>query len=370
MTLELLRRLANVQVRPGPLVSMYLDLDPRDTLTPGDVQSRVHSLVRGLEQRAGSLDHEQRVSLIDDVGRLRRYADGGVPREGARALAVFAAASSSLWEEVRLSTSVPDRIVVDRELHVAPLVQVAQAREALVAFANRRRGSLYRVVNGSIEHLAELTDDDVPSRHDQGGWSQANYQRHIDELAAQHLRTVADELDRRFRDGGRPPVVMVCPDEDRSELGKLLSSEVASSVVGWTTVEAHAHAPAIAEAVRPLVARHRAEEDRDVLARYREELGQNRQAARGWQDTFEALVEGRVDRLLYDQNASRMGHRCPSCRRPYSEPGTCIVDGETLEPTDALNLAILRTLTQGGVPMPFVGRPELDGEEICALLRW
>ena len=43
----------------------------------------------------------------------------------------------------------------------------------------------------------------MPGRHSQGGWSQARYQRHIEHLVQQHLKTVGDELDGRVRNGRR-----------------------------------------------------------------------------------------------------------------------------------------------------------------------
>ena len=41
-----------------------------------------------------------------------------------------------------------------------------------------------------------------PGKHDQGGWSQARYQRHIEHLVYDHLRHVADA--RAGDHGGRP----------------------------------------------------------------------------------------------------------------------------------------------------------------------
>src|SRR5919206_136249 len=53
--------------------------------------------------------------------------------------------------------------------------------------------------NGATrEELADRYEAQ-PRRHDQGGWSQARYQRRVDVLAADHMRDVATEVDRQLR---------------------------------------------------------------------------------------------------------------------------------------------------------------------------
>ena len=84
-------------------------------------------------------------------------------------------------------------------LHVAPLVSlVGRGEGALVVAVSRERGQIFRLRAGSLEELEDLSEEQ-PRRHDQGGWSQARYQRHIDNLALEHLRAVADRLDAIVR---------------------------------------------------------------------------------------------------------------------------------------------------------------------------
>jgi peptide chain release factor subunit 1 len=369
ITWELLRRLATVRPRLGPAVSFYLDLDPRTAPTWSDVESRATSLVARLAAKRDRLQYEERASLDEDVERLQRYLRG-LDREGMHGLALFASANAGLWEEVRLPTAVPSDVSIDRELHLAPLAPLVTLGEAaLVAVVNRRRGSLYRVVNGSVEELADLTDDDVPTRHDQGGWSQANFQRHVDALAHRHLAEVAQELDRRFRLEGRPPVVLVCPEEERSEVEGELPGELAAAVVGWTSVEAHAPAAAVARAVRPLLDRRRAARDDDAAARWQAERSGGR-AARGWSEVLPAASDGRVEELLYVATTRATAFRCTVCGRGVADDEPCPLDGAAVEPTDAVNLALLRTLANGGTAQALEDAEPLAGEAVCAILRW
>src|SRR6266567_3446276 len=55
-----------------------------------------------------------------------------------------------------------------------------------------------RIFLSEMGRIDERTDlfDDVPGRHDQGGWAQARYQRHIDDHRQKHLRRTGEVLFR------------------------------------------------------------------------------------------------------------------------------------------------------------------------------
>jgi peptide chain release factor subunit 1 len=372
ITWELLRTLAGVHTPVGPAVSFYLELDPRTTPSWSDVQTRATSLLGQLRPAREPLSHEDRISLDADAERVGRLLDGELDRDGVRGLALFASSAAGVWEVLPLSTSVPDSVHVDHELHLVPLVPLVPLSEpALVAVVNRRRGSLYRVENGSVEELADLSDPDVPRRHDQGGWSQANYERHVDELAHRHMETVAQAIERRFRREGRPPVVLVVPEDERSEVQSMLGADVQAAVIGWTSIEAHAGPPAVASAVQPLLARRRASRELEAIQRWRDEHGMGRDAARGWDEVLAAATDGRVEELLYDASAIRVtAYRCPLCLRALAHDGECPIDGGAPDSVDALNLALLRTLAFGGTAVAIGDPAALDDDPVCARLRW
>jgi peptide chain release factor subunit 1 len=224
---------------------------------------------------------------------------------------------------------------------------------------------------GRLEEVVDRTEDQ-PGRHDQGGWSQARYQRHIEKLVGEHLRDVASELDRAVRRLHTPKVVVVAAEETRAEFLETLPSEAKSAVVGTTEAEAHAGPKELISLVQPLLEESRAEDERVALARWREEAGKNGRAASGWKETLEAASDARVELLLYTEGADRSAHECPKCGRAAVDGGDCPLDGTALEPRDsAFDLAVHHTLAYGGVVQPIQFRQELDPVEgIGALLRF
>src|ERR671922_1348725 len=262
VTWPLLRELAGFRGEKGCAVSLYVNLDPSDVPTAGDAKSRVNALLNRAEKTdRKDLTHEQRVGLRTDLERIGRWFDDEFERDGTRGLAVFAATLDNYWSTLRLAELVPDTVKIGREFYLAPLVPVvARSDGTIVAVVGREQGQLYRLRAGRLEEIAEHFDEQ-PGQHDQGGWSQARYQRHIEKLVQDHLKGVAQELDRSRRRLQRPKIVLVCSEEMRSEFAHSLSKEAREAIVGWAQAEAHASPDEVLDAVTPVLEKENAKDE-------------------------------------------------------------------------------------------------------------
>jgi peptide chain release factor subunit 1 len=374
LTWNRLRDLAGFRAEASCAISLYLDLDPTIVPTPTHVDPRVNSLLaegeKLVDARRAELTHAQREGLKRDLERIRTFFAGEFTRDGSRGYAVFV--SGDVWDTLPLAHPVPDAVKLGRSFYLAPLAPlVGRDDGALVAFVGRERGQLFRMQAGRLEEVVDRTEDQ-PGRHDQGGWSQARYQRHIEKLVAEHLRDVATELDRAVRRLHTPKVVVVAAEETRAEFLDTLPSEAKSAVVGTTEAEAHAGPKELMSLVQPLLDESDAEDEREALARWREEAGKNGRAASGWKDTLDAASDARVELLLYTEGADRPAHECPKCGRAALDGGECPLDGTPLEPRDsAFDLAVHHTLVNGGTLLAVRYQVDLGPVEgIAALLRY
>jgi peptide chain release factor subunit 1 len=374
LTWEDVRRLAEYRAPRGSAISLYVDLAPTDSPTPRDATSRVNALLADGHKDGAALElsHQEKEALKRDFERIERYFEHEFERDGAHGLALFCAGLDDLWVSLQLPEAVPDGIKVEREFYLAPLAPlVGRGDGALVAVVNRERGSLYRLRAGRLVEDADLSEEQ-PRRHDQGGWSQARFQRHIDELAADHFRRVAEEIDRRVRAATGTRLVIACPEEVRAEFEQLLSQQARHALAGWAAVEAHAGPPEVQAAVKPVLDRARAEEEAAQLERFREELGREGRAVGGWAGTLEAASDARVEVLLYAEGAQGAAWQCPKCGRAAADGGECPLDGTPLEERkDGLDVALHLTLAHGGSVCVVHERRDLDPlEGIGALLRF
>src|SRR4051794_1316517 len=353
MTLDVLRELAGFRAAKGCAISLYLDLDPQNTINPGDIQTRVNSLLDVGGRAAGfdsdSLGREQKQALDADVERIKQFFALDFDRSGARAFALFCSNLDDLWLTLPLPAAVADDVRLGKTLYLAPLLGLLGRGEgAIVAVVSRERGELYRLRGGRLEEV-ENEFEEAPNQHTQGGWSQARYQRHVDEVVGAHFRNVAELIDARVRQDSSTQLVVVAAEEQRPDIENALASESKNAIVGWATAEAHTAGQDLLDVVVPVFEEARADQERQALERWREEAARNGRAAAGWAQTLEAASDGRVELLLVQEAANREAYQCPSCGRGQLTNGSCPLDDTPMEPRpDGVDLAVHKTLEHGG----------------------
>jgi peptide chain release factor subunit 1 len=376
ITWDQLRELAAFRAENGCAVSLYVNLDPSEAPTAAAIETRVNSQLseaeRLAEERKASTTHDQRAGLKADIDRIRQWFDDGFDRQGGvRGVAVFAASLDNFWSTLSLPGSVPDDVKIANELYLAPLTPHVGRDGALVAAVGRERGEVFRLRGGALVAIADESTD-VPGRHDQGGWSQGRYERHIENIVEQHLREVADTLAACVRRVRGVPIVLVGAEEVRSEFEELLTKEARDSLAGWASAEAHADGTQLLEAARPVLDEWWRKREEALLERWREEAGKHGRAAAGWEETLEAASDGRVELLLVQDGVDRPAYECPQCGRAQTTDGSCPLDGTTMVSREnGVDLAVHKTLAHGGTIHVIRDRQDLEPVGgVAALLRF
>jgi peptide chain release factor subunit 1 len=372
-----------IEHRTGhPIISLYLDLDPERFATPPARSAQIRSLIdqasRQLDGAADGLGHEDLITLRADLQRIDDYLSspgaGGVEFKGAAALAVFCSGQDDLFEVVQLPRPVPGRVVIGRSAYVEPLVASLQERRWLVALVNRRVG---RVLGGPVDGLREQEDfrDYVRGQHDQGGWSQARYERSIEKDTDDHLRRVAEGVNQRWRSEGFDRAAVGGPVEIVPRLEAHLAAEVRANLApGRVEVDLSSVTDGeIRHALAKLVVADEKQLEREALDRLAAGVGTGGRGVGGPEATLDALNERRVQTLLLEPGFDRRGARCLSCGLLMLESdGRCPADGGPVEELEHLREAVIEAaLAQGAEVMVVRHYPDLGPwQGIGALLRF
>jgi peptide chain release factor subunit 1 len=363
---DLIRALTTYRAARPAAISCYLDLDPSTVPTASELATQVTSIVGELRRQT-----EHDAQLRADADRVASFLENDLDRSGAHGLALFVAGEDSRWSEVRLQRSVGESVQVGHTFVIAPLLALLERdRDVIIAAVGRDRGTLWRLRDGEISALGDLSRNGQ-GQHDQGGWSQARYQRARDEEARAHMRAVADDLASRIREGSDTLLVVACAEEQRTVFDEMLQPHVRSALIGFTKLQKQADAGALAPAAEQLLDAQLASERAELLSRWREERGQGSgRAAESWEDALRAAWDGRVETVLVDGRTIE-GYECAECGRGYAQPGRCELDGNDLEPAlgGALELVVRGTLAHGGTVRPMTSG-ELDESPVAALLRY
>jgi peptide chain release factor subunit 1 len=376
ITRERLRRLAEARVGDATVLSLYLNLDPREFATPPARSTEVRSLLDRagrLVRESQDLTHDQRESLKQDLERVASEIGNGAGTKGAHGLAIFSCSAAGLFEVLKLSEPVDHQPVISDAPYVAPLSSIGSPENWCVVLVNRRSARLFCGSREALEEVA-LVEDDVHRQHDQGGWSQANYQRSVDKDVQDHLKHVAEVVFLQMKASLPTGVIVGGPQETLNDFESTLHPYLRDRLAGRIDIDVENTA---VEDVRRTAAERIAvvarEREDKALARLAELFGTNGRAASGLADVLGAVHEQRVEVLLVDRGYTAPGVCCPQCGFLGGEGFTeCPADGTPVERRDdVVEAAIERAITQSADVHVLRDRPELASHgHIAAILRF
>jgi peptide subunit release factor 1 (eRF1) len=377
LTTQALRSLAGVRAEQETVLSLYLNLDPERFATAPARASEIDSLLdlAHREIEAGKRPHSELMALRAALERAREILtdeDQSWSHE-AHAVAIFISPPLELEQLLRLPHALESSAVVADEPFIAPLTELAPAITICVALIDERHA---RILWGSPERLqsAGKVSDPVHGRDDQGGLSQARYQRSQHQDVEAHLRHVGARLHDLLRDSPYDHLLIACteplwprvlahlhPDVRARLHDDRLSLDVPD--VGIEDIVAAADA---------VLERDHAAHTEQVLSELREHLARNTRAAAGPEAVLLALVERRVQALIYESGLQLQGVLCPRCGWMGVEAQSCPNDGGDVQSREnVVEDAVQSAVKQDAEVIPLRDRDDLRSfQGIAATLRF
>jgi peptide chain release factor subunit 1 len=236
---------------------------------------------------------------------------------------------------------------------------------------NRRDARIFRGSHDGLREIEQIHDL-VFGQHDQGGWSQARYQRGIEKEKDDHLKHTGDALMKHFKRRPFERLIVGGPREVVADFESKLHGYLAERLAGRIDVDVeHSTPEQVLEAVQPRFEELEDEREAEALER----LGESGRAACGLDDVLRALNERRVETLVADEQFAAEGSCCPTCG--WLGPGgesSCPVDGTELEALDDMTEAAVELTIQQAADILAVRRRRDELAEraggIAALLRF
>jgi len=367
-----LHRLAALEPRQAPVVSLYLDLRPDQH--GRDAHDVFLRRVKAERLKAAEADPDAHTGLARAFEQIEAALAGFGP--SANAAAFFAAVDDEgLFTATGLEARLDGhQLFVGPVPHLFPLVRLIDQNPryaALLVDSNHARIIVFGL--GAVE-----SRDDVHSvrtnRHSEGGWSQARYQRRIANLHLQHLKEVVETLQRIVRDDAIDRLIVAGDAGLVARLRDQLPPSLDAKIVDVLRFDRHAGE---AEIVEDALAALRQRDAADDAERVNEVLGAWRAAGLGVAGpdaTLRALALGQVDELLIAGTPETLQ---PVQRAPgeLSSPPP-IAEGSTPGSDDVARLrladALVAGATQTGASVRIIEDPELlrDHGGVAAALRF
>ncbi|HET7869732.1 MAG TPA: Vms1/Ankzf1 family peptidyl-tRNA hydrolase [Actinomycetota bacterium] len=347
---SVVRKLAQWNPDGIPITSVYLTVDGRRYPRKSDYEVRLDDLLRrGRAQAEGEgLSKEALRSALGDLEAIDSFVRDEFERGDTRGLALFSANAAGLWEEVRLPRPVRDRATVASAADVLPLEQVLETYPPMcLALVDYEKARVFLSELGRVEEVTDVIDD-VPGRHDQGGWSQMRMQRHVDDHRQRHLKHVADALFRLLKASPFDSLVLAGPAEAHLDLERNLHPYLRDRIRAGLTLAMTATADEVAARCLGVEEEQERTKEAAKVEALRAAAESGGKAVTGLPGTLAAVAEGRAAEILVGLDLSAPGFSCPSCGR-LTERGTrCPACGSTMEPVaDVVDEAVARAVRQG-----------------------
>ena len=345
---SLLRRLAEWDGDRAPITSVSLSVDGRTYPRKSDVEVRLDELLRRAHEQTETLGRDAARSVERDIETMSRFVREDFERGATRGLAMFSSHDAGLWEAALVPRPLMHRAVVGPVADLVPLEVVLETyRPSCLVLVDYEKARLFVVDLGGIEEVSGVADD-VPGRHDQGGWAQMRMQRHVDDHRARHLRHVAERVFALWRRRRFEHLVLAGPAEAHRELEGELHDYLRQRVRGHVVLPIGATTQQVLEKVLEVEEQTERESEREVLERLEDAVGGDNGGVVGLEPTLEALSTGRVGELIVSHRVSQPGARCPRCGRLTTRATRCLTCGARTEKLpDVVEAAVAEALRSG-----------------------
>ncbi|MDI3339798.1 MAG: Vms1/Ankzf1 family peptidyl-tRNA hydrolase [Sphaerobacter sp.] len=353
-------RLSRLTSTEWPIISLFLRVDKERI--DEDYTIRLKNLLRqAADDLDDRFDSRQRQAVLADLDRIRDFFRDEGSRFG-RGVAVIAASNAGIWEVHELPREVESKIVIDFEAHVAPMIRILEQLEPFVTcLISRDSARIFYGRLGTFEQLQQIVDEDVPGQHEQGGWAQARYERHIDEHARMHFKRVADELSRLFEQQPYRWLILGGPDEVVAAFVEQLHPYVRERHAGTVRLLMEANINEVHADSCEIIRRWLRDEKARAIEMLRNEALSGDQGVAGIDATIDALQQGQILTLIVDDSFQAPGAVCQHCGSVQRKDGTdqqCMFCGGPLRQLTDVVAAIVTRAFQQGANLLFLTTPE------------
>ncbi len=348
---DALKPLAELALPTRGILSAYLDISPEQVAT-GKVRLKLKDMARAWLDSIE--DKQERRAFEHELGRIENYLTYEL-KEPGRSLVIFSSEPANLWRVYRVPVRIRTRLIWDERPYLRPLLTVMDEYERYgVVLVSREEARFFLFYMGEIAEYSFSLHDYVPNRHKAGGWSQARYQRHVDDHALHHFRAAADTAARLAERDGWQRIVLMGTEENVARVREYLPKALQERIAGELPASITDNFNVIRDKVLALAQEieRQVEEERVEAVITAAEKGQN--GVLGYADVLMAVQQQRVDMLIVPEGLEYPGWECTSCDGLVADilekpPSACPYCGGSLKTVeDIVDLAMQKVLDTGG----------------------
>ena len=360
----------------GPFLTLYLDTKGGD----GSQKDRIRILMKqeiqrvrdALNRENGSSENGKEKLIERGIREIESFLSESLSAE-TNGVAIFSSPDEEFFLPLELDVTVKPELFIGSRPHLKQLAMLRHRHpHILAAMVDAKNGRLCDIRLGRIVEETSIDDPDVPRKTDQGGWSQANIQRHIQDHVNHHQKNVAEGLVRMFDQRKPEAVVLVGQERNLANFEQYLPKRVLDARIGTIHLDIRApHDEIVSESER-VVLEHRNAVTHERLGEIATLAEKNGRATLGWNGVVRAVNERKLEHLVIRNDVHARGWKCRNCAMiGHSVPLGCPSCGGTVLTVDLVE-QFISAATSENAAISFTTDPsvldEYDG--VGAFLRF
>lgn len=348
-----IKRLARIEGGSSPFCSLYLNTKWDDEHQRERIRLFTKNELKKAYEKVKDQE-EWRRAFLEDQHRIEEYVEGLVRQRydaEVNGMALFSCSASGIFLTYPSSIPFQNRFFVSTSPTLKPLVYLsAQYQDTLAVMVDTDSARLFEISFEGVRSESTI-ESYVPGRHDQGGWAQMRYQRHIKDHMDRHHKEVAEQLVTLFDSGKWKNVVLIGQDRIVANFKTFLPERVRLHIADTFSMDfSEERSKVIKKLFERLLEKEREEVQKEVQ-KLKERGVKAGSAVLGLNGTLEAINRSQVHTLYVLNDFSPQGGRCRHCGslillpiREGSSPSCplCVGETERVDLGEEITKAVLR----------------------------
>lgn len=345
MYADTIRQLASRTESRSPFLSLYLDTS-RDSESHHDrIRLLLKEEIRDIRDALGSNGH--RAQIEHGIHQIEQYV-GESLAPSTRGVAIFSGPEDQFFLPIELPVSVSPRLFISGRPHLRPLVELRQQFPlTMLAMVDGKSARVFELEFGQILHEIDLDNPDMPRHHEQGGWSQANLQRHVQDRIDRHQKEVAELLTRMMDRNKTCGTIISGQERNLANFRSFLPKRVEDRIIGELHLDIRSAASEIVKGCQEIIEKSTSEGAIVRLEELQETASKNGRAALGIDAVIDAANQRKLEHVFIEHGTQSPGWKCSSCSllAPTVTLG-CVVCGSAMITVDLVEELIARCETE------------------------
>ncbi len=348
---EDVKQLEALKLDHNGVLTAYLEITP-EALASGRTRVELKNLIKA---KSATIENKKERRLFESAGaEMLDYLQSGVLP--GRGMTLIYVPEEKVWRAYRLPVPFETKIAWEERPYLRPMLLLMDEFEPYgVILADREKARFFLSYLGEVaEYDIKVQGEALPKRAG-SGWSEANYQRKVEELAKKHFKQVVEVARRLAELDQWERIVLGGTDENIRRMEALLPKALQAMVAGHFNASLDANF----NVVRDRVLEIEQEREREVEAERVEALitraHKGDRAVLGITPVLDATQQYRLYMLIVPADFHTPGWHCIQCPGLVSEVDrpeatTCPYCGAPLDhDDDIIDLLMQRAVDQQAI---------------------